>query len=179
MAQTRAFTAPDNSPRPSRREFLYYLSAGSAALTGAGLCGLLYQYITRDVPLEQRQDVYPFAPEHLPAQQPVYLRDAAAWMSRGSGGLLALDARCPFDRVVVVWVEVNHRFECPKCGSKYLLDGSYIEGPATHGLGRFGLRVRTSSGQWTASLQGEPLATDEAAQILIDTSVKIPGPPPP
>lgn len=169
---------------PSRREFLYYIGGISAALFSAGACGLTYQYITRSVPLEQQEAVYKVGIEMLSSMfEPVTVREAQAALSMFNDGLLALSKICVFDasnydKTQVIWVGINNRFECPVCGSKYELDGTFIEGPAPRGLDRFGLWVRTPEGRLIAS-EGEPIAIDDAVQIFIDTRVKIPGQPRP
>jgi hypothetical protein len=169
---------------PSRREFLYYLGGISAALFSAGACGLLYQYVTRNVPLEQQEGVYEINLEMLPSVfEPVSIPEAKTALSIFESGLLALNKVCVFDapnydKTQVVWVGINNRFECPVCGSKFKLDGTFIEGLAPRGLDRFGLWIRTPEGRLIAS-EGEPISIDDAVQIFIDTRVKIPGQPRP
>lgn len=172
-------TAP-NTPDvalPSRREFLYALGGISAALFSAGTCGLTYQYITRSVPLEQRDGVYEVDLERLPVRLPVSIPEVRAWLSPTPEGLLSLNGFCSFRQdAFPKWVDVNNRFECPRCGSKYELDGTFIEGPARRDLDRFGLWIRTPEGRLIAS-EGEPIAIEDAVQIYIDTAIRIPGQP--
>lgn len=161
----------------SRREFLYYLGGMSAALFAAGTCGLLYQYVTRNVPLEQQQGVINVNPDLLHLDlSPAFVREAATYLSRSDGGVIALVRACVFDETGVIWVWLNNRYECPRCGSKYRLDGTYIEGPATRGLDRFRVWVKTSEGRLSAS-EGQPISVDDAVQVFIDTRTIFPGQP--
>jgi cytochrome b6-f complex iron-sulfur subunit len=162
---------------PSRREFLYYLGGLSAALFSAGTCGLIYQYVARSVPFERQDGVYDVDLEMLPVRLPVSIPEVRAWLILTPEGLLSLSGICSFRQdAFPKWVDVNNRFECPNCGSKYKLDGTFIEGPARRDLDRFGLWIRTSEGSLIAS-EGEPVSVDDAVQIFIDTRVKIPGQP--
>ena len=58
-----------------------------------------------------------------------------------NGGLLALYNRHPHLGCRVTWMAAEQRFLNPCHGEKYTLTGEYIEGPAPHGLDRFGVTV--------------------------------------
>jgi Rieske Fe-S protein len=73
------------------------------------------------------------------------------------------------------WVPINHRFECPGCGSKYHLDGTYIEGPTQRGLDRFVVEVTTPNGIYTTPPDGSPVNIEGATQIVVDTNRVIYG----
>lgn len=169
---------------PSRREFLYYLGGASAALFSVGTCGLLYQYITRNVPLEQQEDVYEVDMAMLSTDfRATGIVEAKAFLSKLDDGLVALNGICTFryksshyDMASVKWVEIYNAFACPICGSRYELDGIYIHGPAQRSLDRYGMWVRTAEGRLVAS-KGEPISVENAAQIFIDTRVIIRGQP--
>src|SRR5690606_39106707 len=128
-------------------------------------------------PLEQQDGVYEVSTELLlTAFEPIAIREAKTWLTWRDDGLLALSRVCPFEPGIFqqVKIGVNNRFECPSCGSKFKFDGTFIEGPAPRGLDRYGLWIRTPEGRLIAS-EGEPIAVDDAVQIFIDTTVRIPG----
>jgi nitrite reductase/ring-hydroxylating ferredoxin subunit len=47
---------------------------------------------------------------------------------------------CPHQNTALRWEQKDERFQCPKHHSKYRPDGSFIEGRATRGMDRFGVR---------------------------------------
>uniref|UniRef100_UPI0035E42AE4 QcrA and Rieske domain-containing protein n=1 Tax=Thermoflexus sp. TaxID=1969742 RepID=UPI0035E42AE4 len=78
------------------------------------------------------------------------------------------------------WVPSNFRFECPCHGSKFQLDGTYIEGPAPRDLDRFVIYLKDASGRVVAQtdLKGDPLPVPDPNLIIeVDTGKKILGKP--
>jgi Rieske Fe-S protein len=47
---------------------------------------------------------------------------------------------CPHQNTALKWEQRDAQFQCPKHHSKYRPDGSFIEGRATRGMDRFGVR---------------------------------------
>ena len=76
-----------------------------------------------------------------------------------SQGLMALYQRCVHLGCRVPFCLTSKWFECPCHGSKYNEAGEYQLGPAPTGLERF------------------PISVDGSGNVLVDTSVRIPGPP--
>jgi cytochrome b6-f complex iron-sulfur subunit len=74
------------------------------------------------------------------------------------GGFMALSQRCVPRGCRVPWCATAQWWECPCHGSKYNQAGEYKEGPAPRGLDRFAI-------------------TTQGAQIVVDTSKIITGPP--
>jgi cytochrome b6-f complex iron-sulfur subunit len=73
-------------------------------------------------------------------------------------------------------VDANGRFECPCHGSKYEVDGTYIEGPAPRSLDRFAMTITTTVGETlTTNPTGDPILVDKlnVATVLIDTGTRI------
>jgi cytochrome b6-f complex iron-sulfur subunit len=74
-------------------------------------------------------------------------------------GLMALYQRCVHLGCRVPFCLQSQWFECPCHGSKYSRAGEYKLGPAPTGLQRF------------------PLSVDSSGNLLVDTSIILPGPP--
>lgn len=127
--------ARTDSSTINRREFLSYLLAASGVTLTAGACGGVTWLLLprRGV----REGI--LSTDSLPRQEglPIWFREAFAWLTYPEDGLLALDGRCVYDRIRVRWNSTNDRFECPACGSKFWVDGVFIEGPASRDLDRF------------------------------------------
>ena len=172
--------APELTSKPiSRREFLFYVSGASMALFSAGTCAVVYQVAQTDIDFRLRSDVFAFEPQQLKPTSPFFFREAQAYVVANNGQLTALDIHCkfPHDRWYVVWVRVNERFECPVCGSKYQLDGSWIAGPAPHGLDHLVIYVETPQGIIHTPQDGSPVPIADATRIWVDTRTKILGQP--
>ncbi len=165
----------------NRREFLYYLGGGSMALFTATMCGAVYQYTARNLPLELEAGVFEVDMDLLPAQKLLGVhRAAAAYLIPTSSGLLALNRWCPYgEGIKVVWVDVSNRYECPFCGSKYEFDGTYITGPALRSLDQYVLHVRVPGGTRRTPPEGGPISLENATQIFVDTNRVILGEPRP
>jgi len=167
--------------KPNRREFLFYVGGASLALLAAGGCGLLARFL--NPPLRGEKDgIFLLTHSEIPVLKslPVYMRESNSYINWLDSGLIALDAYCtshPSYRQSVRWVPTNYRFECPACGSKYQLDGTYIWGSAPRGLDRFTLEVTTNHGTITTSPDGSPISIEGATQILVDTNRVIYGKP--
>ena len=163
-------------PTPSRREFLSYALGASVALAAAGSCGGLALFLQQQPKIGVLGGVFNIDLALLPTgDQPVAFSDALVWLSRTEAGLLALDAHCVFDRVLVRWSESNHRFECPQCGSSYQLDGTWIRFSATRDLDRYVLEVRTPYETRITPPAGTPISPLDAESVRLFTNQKILG----
>ena len=169
--------------KPNRREFLYYLSGASLALLGAGSVGVLARFL--NPPLRGAKDgIFQVDLTTIPQvnTKAVAFPPGRYWLTQVDGGLLALSGVCTFlikgtlaEGCLPKWVPTNNRFECPCCGSKYRLDGAYIEGPSQRGLDRFMIEVTTPNGIITTPPDGAPVSIEGARQILVDTNRLIYG----
>ncbi len=77
-------------------------------------------------------------------------------------------------------MQSNFRFECPCHGSKFQLDGTFIEGPAPRDLDRFVIYLKDASGRVVAQTDpgGSPLPVPDPNLIVeVDTGQKILGKP--
>ncbi len=167
---------------PSRREFLYYIwGASMALLLGEATAGLIWFALPRfkegtfggvfDFPLDK-------LPEKMSA--PVNVPEGRFWVSYPDAGLIVLYGVCTHLGCLPKWNETNFRFECPCHGSKYQLDGHYIEGPAPRSLDRFRTTITFEDG--TTAVQdsaGDAIPVDGRGKIVkveIDTGDRIKRP---
>ncbi len=86
----------------------------------------------------------------------------------GKQGILALYKVCVHLGCLYAWVDSTVRFECPCHGSKYHLDGTYIEGPAPRDLDRFKVTL--------VGADGKPISETSAAAGTPDYGAPIPVP---
>jgi Rieske Fe-S protein len=174
---------PPPVEKPNRREFLYYLGGASLALLGAGSVGVLAQFLNPPLREGIESGIFQVDLANIAhtKEWPISVPNGHYWLANIGGGLLALDGHCTFRRAannegaLPKWVPTNHRFECPVCGSKYQLDGTYIEGPSQRGLDRFTIEVTTHNGILTTSVAGSPVNIESATKIVVDTNRVIYG----
>jgi cytochrome b6-f complex iron-sulfur subunit len=169
---------------PSRREFLYYIwGASMALLLGQVTAGLLWFAYPRFREGEFGGS-FPFNADDLPAvgDAPESVPSGRFHMSRTENGLIALYGVCTHLGCLPRWEPGTERFECPCHGSKFELDGSYIEGPAPRGLDRFVVTITYSDGESvTSDSSGGPIPLDpqrSVANISVDTGSRVLGPAP-
>lgn len=167
---------------PSRREFLYYIWGASMALllgqVGAGLLWFVFPRFREG----EFGGVFNFNPGELPAANtiPTSVPSGRFHVTQTDEGVLALYGVCTHLGCLPRWVPTNNRFECPCHGSKFDLDGGYIEGPAPRALDRFVVTVTYTDGEVvTTPEDGGPIPIDAnrtVASIQVDTGARINGP---
>jgi cytochrome b6-f complex iron-sulfur subunit len=124
---------------PSRREFLYYIwGASLALLLGEAGAGIIWFALPR-FKEGTFGGVFNFPIDKIPAQDtaPANVAEGRFWVSHPETGIVVLYGVCPHLGCLPKWSDSNHRFECPCHGSKYEIDGLYIEGPAPRSMDRF------------------------------------------
>jgi cytochrome b6-f complex iron-sulfur subunit len=164
---------------PSRREFLYYIwGASIVLLIGEASAGLIWFALPR-FKEGSFGGIFTFPPDEVPAENrtPYHESSGRFWVSHPTAGLVVLYEVCTHLGCIPKWSETNFRFECPCHGSKYQIDGHYIEGPAPRSLDRFFTTLTFEDGT-TASMdsQGDPIPIDNRPQITaitIDTGKRI------
>ena len=164
---------------PSRREFLYYIwGASIALLLGEATAGLVWYALPR-FKEGTFGGVFDFPPDKVPAVQtaPVHDSEGRFWVSQPTAGFVVLYEVCTHLGCIPKWSESNFRFECPCHGSKYQIDGHYIEGPAPRSLDRFFTTLTFEDGT-TAAMDGsgDPISLDgrgKITKIAIDTGKRI------
>ncbi|HVU11937.1 MAG TPA: Rieske 2Fe-2S domain-containing protein [Phototrophicaceae bacterium] len=160
---------------PSRREFLYYIwGASIALLVGEAGAGLIWFALPR-FKEGTFGGVFEFPPDKVPDvnKTPYHEQDGHFWVSYPTDGFIVLYDVCPHLGCLPNWSESNFRFECPCHGSKYQLDGKYIEGPAPRSMDRMFTTLTFEDGS-TMSMDssGDPMDISKRgkiASISIDT----------
>jgi len=181
----------------SRREFLNYVWAGSLAIFMAASGGAMLAFAMPRFKEGEFGGTYTVGTvaETLPAPDspPVNYPDLRFWLvnvgpteaAKGGGieGLVALYKVCVHLGCLYAWVDSTVRFECPWHGSKYQVDGTYIEGPAPRDLDRFRVVITDGQGNLvdetvttkTSPGFGAPIPapTDGSLVIKVDTGMKL------
>ena len=189
----------------TRREFFYYIWAASMALFIAEFSGAILWFALPRFKAGEFGGTFTVSVEEIPppdAANPVENPDGRFWLVNAgekiandprtlpgyktAAGVIALYKVCVHLGCLYKWVPVNNRFECPCHGSKYLLNGVRIEGPARRNLDRFIIKAVDANGNVLAETKsGEPdqdptvgLPIEipaSAVSLMVDTGRRIPG----
>jgi len=163
----------------TRREFLNYVWGASMALflAQSGIGILLFAMPRFREGEFGGQKTIGALSEKLPAPDspPVAYPDVKVWLvnvgpeAAAAGGqrqgLAALYKVCVHLGCLYGWVDSTGRFECPCHGSKYELDGTYIEGPAPRDLDRFVVQLLDANGNVVAETNTDPNSPDYGAPV--------------
>ncbi len=163
----------------TRREFLNYVWGASMALFLAQFGGAILLFALprfREGEFGGKKTIGSVGDKlPQPDSGPVAYPDVKTWIvnvgpqgaQEGGGhtGLVALYKVCVHLGCLYAWVDSNHRFECPCHGSKYQLDGTYIEGPAPRDADRFVVRLVDAGGTVVAQTQTDVTQPDYGAPI--------------
>lgn len=79
----------------------------------------------------------------IPATDGVQIdRDNGAIVARAAGKAYVFSLGCPHQNTTLQWDAPDHQFACPKHHSRFLADGTYIDGSgrATRGMDRFAVK---------------------------------------
>ena len=167
---------------PSRREFLFYIWGASIALILGEVGAITVWFMFPRFKEGEFGGTFSFNPEELPAAgtTPVSVPAGRFHIARTEQGLYTLYGVCTHLGCLPKWVPTNNRFECPCHGSKYELNGQWIEGPAPRGLDRFIATITYADGESvTTPANGGPIPLDAGRQITsvrINTGSRILGP---
>ncbi len=63
-------------------------------------------------------------------------RDSEVIIARVQQEVIAFNLACPHENTALRWRADDHRFQCPRHGSKYQPDGTFITGRATRNMDR-------------------------------------------
>jgi cytochrome b6-f complex iron-sulfur subunit len=166
---------------PSRREFLYYIwGASLVMLLGEATAGIIWFALPRFREGEFG-GTFTIDGATLPEAGGVPLSVPAGRFHVShleDDSLLVLYGVCTHLGCLPKWGETTDRFECPCHGSKYELDGSYIEGPAPRGLDRFMATVVFDDGSTAQSegIDSIPLNGRTVVAVRVDTGARVNGP---
>lgn len=187
-APTKAAAIAEAKPQvqvaaPSRREFLFYIwGASIVLLLGQAGAGLIWFALPRFKEGEFG-GIFKFNAADLPRSpggNPVSVPQGRFHMSYTENNeLVSLYGVCTHLGCLPSWNPGTVRFECPCHGSKFELNGKYIEGPAPRSLDRFRMTITFNDGS-TASMNdnGDPVALgrysiEDIAGVDIDTGDRI------
>ncbi len=166
----------------NRREFLMYAWGASMAflLASAGIS--TFFFILPRFKVGEFGGIFNVPLSQFPAANaaPVPNDEGKFWLVHTDQGYNVLYKVCTHLGCLYKWESANNRFECPCHGSKFKLDGTYIEGPAPRDLDRFKLTVVDAAGNVIAQndAKGDPLqVNDPNAVVRIDTGNRILGKP--
>ncbi|HZT76078.1 MAG TPA: Rieske (2Fe-2S) protein [Vicinamibacterales bacterium] len=110
----------------SRREFMHVAALGLALLPIVFVDGIA----------EGAEQKCPF-----PAADGVTIdRKQQVIIVRMSGQVYAFNLSCPHENTALKWLPKDHRFQCPKHGSEYQPNGTFITGRATRNMDRLAIR---------------------------------------
>lgn len=143
-------------PIASRREFLR-----DSALAVAGIIASLgiarsASALTSSFPVSsvsgraigEHTRAYPIPP----ADGAQIDKDAEVILVRWQNEVFAFDLSCPHQNTALRWNESAHRFQCPKHHSQYQPNGEFIEGRATRGMDRLGIKREGAGASITVNL---------------------------
>lgn len=160
----------------NRREFLAYMMAGSIGLLGIQATGIALWYATPDY-YDENTYILKTVPRELYRSVPANIISDTPqgrfrfWLSYSAKGLVAFHKECPFRSTLYAWVNNYGQFVCPACGSKYERDGTYVEGPASHDLNRYALKIITQNRIYDSDEAGNPIPVSlnsiEEIQVIV------------
>jgi cytochrome b6-f complex iron-sulfur subunit len=163
-----------SSLRPlNQRERFYYLWGGSLLLL---IGGMVAAFVWFSLP---KPGYLTFEAPAIPSRGVATVFGQFWLVHTLEGGLTALDPRSPDDGCWFEWVTWDQRFINPCSGSKFQVDGTYIEGPSPRNLDRYHMRVTFADGTLAESNEaGDPILLHgrEVARLEVDTSQLIPSP---
>ena len=164
----------------TRREFLNYVWGAAMALFMAEMGGAVFLYALPRFKAGEFGGTFGVFASSLPkpGDAPLANQEGRFWLSNTDQGVYAIYKVCTHLGCLYGWQPLTKRFECPCHGSKFQLNGTYIEGPAPRSLDRFVIRVQDASGKVVAQTDanGGPVpVTDPNATLLVDTGKKIEG----
>ena len=179
---SRAASTPVEVAAPSRREFLYYIwGASIVLLLGEATAGLIWFMLPR-FKEGTFGGIFNYPPAEVPSANsaPVNVPEGRFWVSNvANEGFIILYAVCTHLGCLPKWSESNNRFECPCHGSKFQLNGRYIEGPAPRSLDRFRTTLTFEDGTTAVTSDaGDPIPLEGRAivDIRVNTSDRIKRP---
>jgi cytochrome b6-f complex iron-sulfur subunit len=167
---------------PSRREFLYYIWGASIVLLLGEVGAAIIWFALPRFKEGTFGGVFNIAPTRLPNEGSGPLQEPSGrfWVSNTSQGVVTLYGVCTHLGCLPKWSDTNFRFECPCHGSKFQLDGTFIEGPAPRGMDKFVTTIFFTDGtEATSNSAGDPIPLEgkSIARIAVNTGARLRGTP--
>lgn len=181
-AKTGVEVSQDNgvSTAPvTRREFLFYVWGASMALALGQTGGILVWFMLPRFREGEFGGTFTGLTVPPEGAEPIGNPTGKFWLTNSESGIVAIYKVCTHLGCLYSWVGQNHRFECPCHGSKFELDGTYIEGPAPRSLDRFVMTIVTNSGEVTTNIDGDPIKgvnVTDIKDVRVDTGSRIKRP---
>lgn len=202
-SEAQAEEQEQGGPPLNRREFLYYLWGVSIAVFMAGSGGATIWFALPRFRAGEFGGVFNVNVDRIPDSNspPEGFADGRFWLVNIGQetienprrpeeypiqqGVLALYMVCVHLGCLYKWVDTNFRFECPCHGSKYLLSGERIDGPANRNLDVFIVEVVDGEGNvlsrtepaWDGREGTAVQVPEEATMLRVDTGMRINGAP--
>ncbi|QPC83110.1 Rieske 2Fe-2S domain-containing protein [Phototrophicus methaneseepsis] len=164
---------------PNRREFLYYIWSASMFMLLWEFVGIGLWFAYPRFRVGEFGGTFSFDPAEIPSAgaAPFSVPTGRFHVSHlADDSLVVLYQVCTHLGCIPKWVPSNQRFECPCHGSKYELNGKWIEGPAPRSLDRFFTTlVFTDRTTLSSNEAGDPIPLEgrEVSEVQIDTSKRI------
>lgn len=164
---------------PTRREFLYYIWGASIAMLLGGSGAALVWFALPRFKEGTFGGVFNLTGDRVPQPDaaPTQVPEGRFWVSHtADDALVVLFGVCTHLGCLPKWSPSNHRFECPCHGSKFQLNGLYIEGPAPRSLDRFDTTITFTDGTTAASNgAGDPIPLNgrTVSNIAINTGKRL------
>lgn len=132
-----AFPAPNRS---RCQEVAVYAFAAALLLLLLTTIGLAFQYILPASNIVRLGNLADFPPSAMPYR--IATQQAIVYVVNVGEELQILVAQDPHRwGCRILWDKSNHRFDDPCLGSKYALDGIYVQGPAPRGMDHYASRI--------------------------------------
>jgi cytochrome b6-f complex iron-sulfur subunit len=197
-------TTPVQTLPMTRREFLYYIWGASIALVTAESVGAIVWFLIPRFKAGEFGGVFTVDASKLPAVDsgPAEFPAGRFWLVNlgqktlsdprqpsdytAHQGVSALYKVCVHLGCLYKWVPTNNRFECPCHGSKYLVNGVRIDGPARRNLDVLVVQAVDANGNVLAETKrgdtnsdpeaGAPIVVpDGTVALRVDTGKRVIG----
>jgi cytochrome b6-f complex iron-sulfur subunit len=141
---TGSARAPDTSPPPSRRAFLWKTWLGLAGLAMVELIWVVVDFLRprrRDVATSDAVIVAGPVDRFAPASVTAFPAGRFYLVRTEEGGFLAVSRECTHLGCTVPWSAEENKFVCPCHGSAFDLRGDVVNPPAPRALDLFEVRI--------------------------------------
>lgn len=128
------------TPEYTRRRFLSRLWQSAAGLVAAAGVWTTWD-VLRARATGARGPVRTVAPDQVPTDGVLELREVSGYLTRVDDEVVALWWRCPHLGCKVPWCETSGQFECPCHGSVFNRVGEYRRGPSPRGMDRYATSI--------------------------------------
>lgn len=184
MSEQKQATSAEANKKINRREFLMFAWLASLGFLTLNVGGMTYLFSLPRFKEGEFGGVFTVGKVselRPPGSSPANYPRVRFWLSRTPEGVSALYKVCTHLGCLYNWNDQENKFICPCHGSQFLLDGTYVAGPAPRSLDQFKIQiVDPNSGEVLAeSNEPGPVAVPENpdAVLRVDTGQRINGKP--